>query len=62
MTDKQIIEKIDRYLSVFCASCDYFDGRSFGFDLKDDTVCKEVCPKLFQKVQKQIRQIIRGEL
>ena len=36
---KEKLEKIDWYLSVFCASCEYFDGRNFGFDLKDDTFC-----------------------
>ena len=61
MTDKEKLEKIDLYLSLFCASCEYFDGRQFGFDLKDDYVCVEVCPKLFQKAQKYIRDIIRSE-
>lgn len=60
MTDKEKLEKIDWYLSVFCASCEYFDGRQFGFDLKDDSVCAKVCPKLFQKAQEYIRDIIRG--
>lgn len=58
---KEKLEKIDWYLSVFCASCKYFDGINFGFDLKDDTICREVCPNLFQKVEKYIRNIIRGE-
>lgn len=62
MSDKEKLEKIDCYLSLFCASCDYFDGRSFGFDLKDDTICREICPKLFGKIEKHIRSIIRGEL
>ena len=60
MTDKEKLEKIDWYLSVFCASCEYFDGRQFGFDLKDDSVCAKVCPKLFQKAEEYIRNIIRG--
>lgn len=61
---KNKIKLFLNYLSAFCASCEYHEGKCFGrngYDLQDTKICTNICPELYQKIFDRFEEIFDVE-